>query len=125
MQCVSQSITGLNNVLIKDLQNSKDTFITNNVVLYQRDYDNPKNIHALVAETWNSALLDSGASKTVCGKSWLEMFKSCLSEEEAANIEYKPSNSLYKFGDGQKIYDISCAEIPAVINNRNFTIRTD
>ena len=44
----------------------------NEVVLHQSDFDNPNELKNLTSETWSSALLDC-ASKTVCGKEWLNM----------------------------------------------------
>ena len=40
-------------------------FNTYYVVLYQSDYDHPNKLKNLVAESWNAAVLDSSASKTV------------------------------------------------------------
>ena len=47
---------------------SQNTYVGNEVVLHQSDYDNPNELKNLTSEIWSSALLDCGASKTVCGK---------------------------------------------------------
>ena len=47
---------------------SEVTCLVNEIRLDQNNDD----LKSLVSETWNSALLDSGASSTVCGK---ECFK--------------------------------------------------
>ena len=44
------------------------TYLSNKVVLHQSEYDDPDDLKFLMSETWSSALLDCGASKTVCGK---------------------------------------------------------
>ena len=62
--CVCQSTTGQINVKT-EATNPNDTFNTNHVTLFQGDYDHTSNFEGLVAETWDSAVLDSGASKTV------------------------------------------------------------
>ena len=60
---------------------ANETFFTshgneeyNEVILFQSDYDYPGQMQTLVSESWNAALLDSGASKTVCGKIWLKEY---------------------------------------------------
>ena len=47
-----------------------DTYYTQEVVLYQSDFDHPDKLKNLVSETWNAAVLDSGATNTVAGKIW-------------------------------------------------------
>ena len=44
------------------------TFIVNEEVLHQNAFDNQNELKNLTPEMWSSALLDCGASKTVCGK---------------------------------------------------------
>ena len=41
---------------------SKNTYVVNEVVFHQSDYDNPNKLKHLTSETWSSALLDCGAS---------------------------------------------------------------
>ena len=42
------------------------TYIADNAVLHQNDYDSPDELKFLMGESWSSVLLDCGASKTVC-----------------------------------------------------------
>ena len=44
------------------------------IVLFLSNYDHPMQLTGLVAESWNSAVLDCGASKTVCGRKWFNIF---------------------------------------------------
>ena len=41
-----------------------------------------------MSETWSTALLNCGASKTVCGKEWLNQYISNLPEHQKQNIQY-------------------------------------
>ena len=41
------------------------------IVFFQTDYDHPTLILGLLAESFDHAVIDCGASKTVCGKCWL------------------------------------------------------
>ena len=44
---------------------------TNEIIMSQSDFDHPTNLRTLVSESWNHVVLDSRASKTVCGSMWL------------------------------------------------------
>ena len=59
-----------------------DTYIVNKVVLHQTDHDSPQELKHLMWETWSSALFDYGASKTDCGKKWLNQYISNLPEHQ-------------------------------------------
>ena len=37
------------------------------IVMFQSDYEHPSHLKGLVPEAWNCAVLDSRATKTVCG----------------------------------------------------------
>ena len=50
-----------------------NTYILNEVVLHQTDYDDPLVLKLLISETWSAALLDCGASKTVIMNSLASM----------------------------------------------------
>ena len=65
---------------------SQNTYVVNEVVLHQSDYDNPNERKHLTSETWSSALLDCGASKTVCGKEWLTQYINNLSDTDQSSI---------------------------------------
>ena len=47
---------------------NQDTFFSQEVVLFQADYDHPAKLKNLVAESRNSAILDSEASNMVTGE---------------------------------------------------------
>ena len=48
------------------------------LLLFQTYFDHPNLLEGLLPESWNCAVLDCGASKTVCGKAWLERYKNSL-----------------------------------------------
>ena len=45
-----------------------DTLYTQEVVFYQSDFDHPEQLKTLVSESWDAAVLNSGAINTVAGK---------------------------------------------------------
>ena len=107
-----------------DNQDHNNTFY-NEIVLYQSDYDHPSKFLSLVDESRNAAVLDSGASKTVCGESWFNTFQESLNDNERNKIQFQDSNSQYKFGDGAQITAITSATIPVVIGTTKGQMNVD
>ena len=95
------------------------------ITLFQSDYDHPKHLPGLVAESWNSAVLDSGATKTVCGRNWYNTFIESLSDEDVAQVEPSPVRNAYRFGDGNKVIAAETVTIPVVLGNKKVGISTD
>ena len=73
---------------------------TNEIIMFQSDFDHPTNLRTLVSELWNHAVLDSGASKTVCGSMWLSTYVDSLSDSDKLAVAYSDSNNSFCFGDG-------------------------
>ena len=101
---------------------SEATYLVNEVVLH---HCNDIVLKSLVAETWCSAVLDSGATSTVCGINWFNEFRSSLSDSEVDKISYSESNKPYKFGDGKCINATKSARIPAHFGNNSISIQAD
>ena len=78
----------------------------------------------LSGETIGCGLLDSGCSKSVCSKAWLELYKETLSQEEEKLITYSKSSTQFRFGGGNVYTSIGRAKIPAHIGSKRF-IETD
>ena len=53
---------------------------TNEIIMFQSDFDHPTNLRTLFSESWNHAVLDSGASKTICESMWLSTYVDSLSD---------------------------------------------
>jgi len=51
-------------------------------------------------ETYKGALLDSGASATVCGKLWLETFEESLTDKQKSDMVTEKCFQTFRFGDG-------------------------
>ena len=108
-------------VLDKD---SEDTLFNHEVVLCEGSLDTPL-VNDLVAESLNCALLDSGASKNVCGRLWLDVYVDSLSEAEKMKLKSEPSGSVFRFGDGNKVESSQTVTIPATLGSHDITISTD
>ena len=102
------------------------TLLTENeIILHLGNTNNSNDLKSLVAETWSTALLDCGASKTVCGQEWFNQYKQTLSPETKEKIITNESNNIYRFGDGRKITASENVTIPATIGNIDITINAD
>ena len=98
------------------------SFMLNEVVLQA---SNDAVLKTLVSETWCSAVLDSGATSTVCGKTWFDEFSSSLSATDQDKIQFSKSSKPFRFGDGKIVNSTKMAHIPAVIGDKCVTICTD
>ena len=70
------------------------------VLFYQSNFGEEDDMILFVGETLNKAVLDSGASKTVCGSEWLKCFEDSLDEVERMKITTEEGNKDFKFGSG-------------------------
>ena len=67
----------------------------------------------LLGETLCTGLLDSGCSKTVCSKTWLDIYRSSLDiEMRKKTLELKPSRSTFKFGSDRVVPSIGIVTLP-------------
>lgn len=95
------------------------------ITLLAMDDNREKKMDTLLGETIGSVLLDSGCSKTVCGKQWLLHYLDTLDDIERKSIKEEPSKSVYRFGDGKRMTADRCISLPCVLADRKVLIRTD
>ena len=103
----------------------QDTLLVHEIVLHQSDLKNPENLKQLTADSWSSGLLDSGASRTVCGKKWYEEYCNSLSEDDLRKVKCYSSTNAYRFGDGEKVESHTLVKIPAFVGDKQVFILTD
>ena len=53
--------------------------------MFQTDFDTPGAISSLLSESLNAAVVDCGASQTVCGETWFSCFKDGLMEDPSVS----------------------------------------
>ena len=51
-------------------------------------------------EMLGAAVLDSGATSTVCRKTWINCYEETLSDEDRLKVRKEPNSTNFKFGDG-------------------------
>ena len=71
------------------------------------------------------AVIDSGASSTVCGLNWYNCYVDSLTEENKRRIKMERSDTLFKFGDGEKIKSLRKVYIPIQIGEKDVMLQTD
>ena len=65
-----------------------------------RRHKNPTDSHGNTGETLSAAVLDSGATSTVCRKTWINCYEETLSDEDRLKVRNEPNSTNFKFGDG-------------------------
>ena len=60
----------------------------------------------LLSETMGMALLDTGCSKTVCGKQWLSVYLDTLSLQDRRSVKRTDSTNQFRFGDGHVFHSM-------------------
>ena len=98
--------------MAQNCQEKYDTLYTQEVVLYQSDFDHPEQLKTLVSETGNLAVLDSGTTNTVAGEVWYNCFITSLNENEKQKIEHHIPRNTYRFRDGKLFPALQNVDIP-------------
>ena len=78
-----------------------------------------------LCETLGSAVLDSGASSTVCGTKWYKCFLETLTDAQKKKIVKIKGVRTFKFGDGNKLNSLYKVILPCVIADIEVSIITD
>ena len=76
-------------------------------------------------ETLGSAVLDSGASSTICGTKWYKFFLETLTDAQKKKIVKNKGVRTFKFGDGNKLNSLYKVILPCVIAYIKVSIITD
>ena len=93
-----------------------------NITLYGSGYDEeaPKG----VIESFGMALLDSGCTRTVTGKSWLNAYIESLPDNDKQSVKYSEDKSKFRFGDGKEVMSEATVQIPAYLARQRVMINT-
>ena len=94
-------------------------------IILHTNSDTPVQMKALVAETWNSGLLDCGASRTVTGDYWFNEYVETLSDDDKSAVSLYDCSNFYRFGDGARVRAKQTAKFPAYIGGNRVFIVSD
>ena len=93
--------------------------------LEEEIYLSSDNTKGFVGETINTAILDSGCTKTVCGAVWLDCYLNSLSTEDKKLVKTEDSSTKFRFGSGDPVPSIKRVIMPAEISGKKIFIRTE
>ncbi|XP_063692114.1 uncharacterized protein LOC134824261 [Bolinopsis microptera] len=80
-----------------------NTFGEKKLTFFESDFKLKDEDKCLMGESKNRALLDTGASSTVCGKKWLTVFEESLTSAEQEEVKVTSCEKNFCFGDGDAV----------------------
>ena len=90
-----------------ETESVKLTLLTQKLVLSPQE--------VFVTEAYNTAVIDTACTKTVCGSKWLYKFVESLDEKSQKETTFRESKTPFKFGDGETKYSYQLVKFPANI----------
>ena len=81
--------------------------------------------HSLLGESFGKAVLDSGCSKTVAGRVWMDEFVRVLPDALRYKVHEKKGSSVFRFGDGKETSSLVLKTIPVVVGSKNVFLDVD
>ena len=103
----------------------KYTLYMQEVVFYQSDFDHPEQLGTLVSESWNSAVLDSGATNTLAGEVCYNCYITSLYENEKQKIKHHTLQNTYRLGNGKLFLACQNVDIPISLGSWNVLLNTN
>ena len=82
-------------------------------------------VGSLVHETLGCAVIDSGCTKTVVGRSWVNCYYETMTDREKAMMKSEACMTPFKFGDGIETISKEKIKIPGCIGNNNILIEAN
>ena len=74
---------------------------------------------------YGSAVLDSGCTKNVCGRTWLGCYLETLDRSQQSQVKESKSSTSFKFGNGDSVKSLKKVKIPACIGGKEVFLETD
>ena len=100
---------------------NQDTYFSQEVDLFQADYDHPAKIRSLVSESRNSAILDIRATNTVTEESWMNKYIESLDDKDTEKIVFRGSTDVC-FGNEKTVPATKNADVPVVIRSKHVIV---
>ena len=86
---------------------------------------NQPNLGSLVFETLACAVIDSGCTKTVVGKKWVNYYRDTLDENQLKLMVTETCTTPFRFGDGLEVMSKEKTKIPGCIGNSQILIEAN
>ena len=78
----------------------------------------------LVGETFNKALIDTGATSNVCGEIWLNTYLDSLPTNLRKDVKDLKKDMRFRFGDGEAVTSQRCVLLPVHLCDKDLVIET-
>ena len=102
----------------------EDLFEQVNITLFvEKHVSNQQNQNQIfVTESLGHAIIDTGCTKTVCGRFWYDHYINSIGYQ---NIQEYPSKTNFKFGDNKAAQACFAADIPIELGYKKCKLRTE
>ena len=84
-----------------------------------------KKLSVFVSESFDSAVVDTACTSTICGRKWLDRYVSSLEVGQQKEIARNHSDVTFRFGDRRKIVSEELVIIPTKIGDTVCKIKTE
>ena len=84
-----------------------------------------KELSVFVSESFDSEVIDTAYTSTVCGRTWLDRYVSSLEAGQRKEIVRNHSDVTFRFDNGRKIVSQESVTIPAKIGDTECKIKTE
>ena len=102
---------------------SNDT--NHQVTLFQSNLILEDCMRTFTAESLCAAILDSGATSTVSGKKWMDIYIESLSPADQEKVTKISSHNSFKFGSGSVYKSLYKVKVPASVGKNSIFIESD
>ena len=95
--------------------------------MYQSNFSSDNRFKRFTVESFGAAILKhfkNFASKTVCGRMWIDCYTVSLSGKEKESVKHTDNKNSLKFGDGRKVKSFSQVVTPTKTGIKNVMIET-
>ena len=76
-------------------------------------------------QSYNVAILDSAAPKSVCGTEWLKQYIDTLGPEDKSKVKYSTATNVYKFGCSEETQALHKVRFPALLGDIEVILKAD
>lgn len=80
---------------------------------------------SLVFDSLACAIVDSGCTKTVIGRNWLDLYKERLDKQHLKNMVSEPYVVPFSYGDGVEVISKFKTKIPGQIGSSSILIEAN
>ena len=83
------------------------------------------NLGSLVYDTLACAVIDSGCTKTVVGRNWINLYRDTLEEDQLKMMTSERCATPFRFGDGVEVMSYEKVKIPGCIGRKRVLIEAN